>query len=381
MAQALSLAESVLYMTDPNPRVGCVIVRDGQVLGQGATQVAGGPHAEVMAIRDAYEKGYAQALAGATFYVTLEPCSHYGRTPPCVDALIKERPSRVVIAMSDPNPLVAGRGVTKLREAGIEVVLNVLADEALALNPGFVSRMAQQRPWVWSKIACSLDGQIALSNGQSQWITGAQARADGHHWRARSSVVLTGLGTVSYDNPSLNVRYIKTSRQPIRAVIDSQFAIAEDRSLFNGEPVWFFVNRVDEAKTERLAQKNVEVIVVAADGQQAGQGGSNSPQPHINLHEVMRILAERGVNEVHVEAGSGLNGALLQAGLIDELLVYMAPKILGPGLGAFKLSALSDLQESFNFEFIEQKQVGDDMRLRLRAIKRWQTLMAAIVAE
>ena len=226
MAQALSLAESVLYMTDPNPRVGCVIVRDGQVLGQGATQVVGGPHAEVMAIRDAYEKGYAQALAGATFYVTLEPCSHYGRTPPCVDALIKERPSRVVIAMSDPNPLVAGRGVTKLREAGIEVVLNVLADEALALNPGFVSRMAQQRPWVWSKIACSLDGQIALSNGQSQWITGAQARADGHHWRARSSVVLTGLGTVSYDNPSLNVRYIKTSRQPIRAVIDSQFAIA-----------------------------------------------------------------------------------------------------------------------------------------------------------
>ncbi len=461
MAQALSLAESVLYLTDPNPRVGCLIVSDGQILGQGATQVAGGPHAEVMAIRDAYEKGAAKKIAGATFYVSLEPCSHYGRTPPCVDAIIQERPRRVVIAMTDPNPLVGGQGVAKLRAAGIDVTLNVLSEQALALNPGFVSRMAQLRPWVWSKIACSLDGQIALANGQSQWITGAQARADGHHWRARSSVVLTGLGTVMYDNPSLNVRYVETSRQPIRAVIDSQFAIDEERLLFDGAPVWLLVNRVDEAKAERLAAKNVEVIVVppcddggvrgigmgvsasrmgtsgvgasgagasgvgasgvgtsgvgtsgvgtsgvGASG--AGASGSsvarcdqaqhtqveahlgsrleiNAPEPiqealanHVNLHMVMRILAERGVNEVHVEAGPGLNGALLQAGLLDELLVYMAPMVLGPGQGAFKVAALNDLQESFNFKFIEQLPLGSDIRLRLRDVQRWQELMAAI---
>ena len=422
MAYALGLAESVLYLTDPNPRVGCVIVQDGQIIGEGATQVAGGPHAEVMAIRDAQEKGHAAQLAGATFYVSLEPCSHYGRTPPCVEALIEHRAGRVVIAMTDPNPLVAGQGITKLRAAGIEVVLNVLSEHALQMNPGFVSRMAQQRPWVWSKIACSLDGQIALQNGQSQWITGPQARADGHHWRARSSVILSGLGTIEFDNPMLNVRYVETSRQPIRAVIDSQFAIREDRLLFNGDPVYLFVCREDKAKAERLAAKNVEVIVVPAgdDGlarpQAMGQAGaerfgsarqgvelvgadssaeSKTPvaerlekrleidapeelREHINLHMVMRLLAERGVNEVHVEAGPGLNGALLQAGLIDELLVYMAPMIIGPGQGAFKMPALSDLVESFKFEFIEQQQVGYDLRLRLRQAERWQELLAAV---
>ncbi len=409
MSRALSLAESVLYITDPNPRVGCLIVKDEQIIGEGATQLAGGPHAEVMAIRDAHAKGFTDIIVGSTFYVTLEPCSHYGRTPPCVEAIVRERPHRVVIAMMDPNPLVAGQGVAKLRDAGIEVELNVLSEQALALNPGFVSRMAQQRPWVWSKIACSLDGQIALANGQSQWITGAQARANGHHWRARSSVVLTGLGTVAYDNPSLNVRYVETSRQPLRAVIDSQFAIDEDRLLFDGAPVCLFVNRWDEDKAARLAQKNVEVIVVprsddmgvtppslvdlGSNEAQATQTEShlvqrleiNAPEPiqetlrdHVNLHMVMRLLAERGVNEVHVEAGPGLNGALLQAGLIDELLVYMAPMILGPGQGAFKVAALSDLQESFKFKFIEQVQMNNDIRLRLRDEQRWQELVKVI---
>lgn len=404
MAQALQLAESVLYLTDPNPRVGCVIVRDKHILGQGATQVVGGPHAEIMAIRHVEQRGLVEQLRGSTFYVSLEPCCHYGRTPPCVEAIIRTQAARVVIAMRDPNPFVAGQGISQLREAGIQVELGVLREEALALNLGFVSRMARQRPWVWSKIACSIDGQVALNNGQSQWITGARARADGHHWRACSSVVLSGLGTVEYDNPSLNVRYVETTRQPIRAVIDSQFAISEERLLFNGDPVWLFVVREDVAKAERLAQKNVEVIVVP--GQTSGgvvrtpvvdkvqesacldmesalctedeAGDVYGDTKHIDLHAVMRVLAERGVNDVHLEAGPRLNGAMLQAGLLDELIVYMAPIIIGPGQGAFALSELNELGDAYRFEMGEHRQIGQDVRLRMRNQSRWQDLLSTV---
>ncbi|NLC37316.1 MAG: bifunctional diaminohydroxyphosphoribosylaminopyrimidine deaminase/5-amino-6-(5-phosphoribosylamino)uracil reductase RibD, partial [Alcaligenaceae bacterium] len=232
MRHALALAETSLYITAPNPRVGCVIVRDEAILGQGATQLAGGPHAEVVALRDAAAKGH--GVQGATVYVTLEPCSHHGRTPPCVDALIAAGVGRVVIALCDPNPLVGGQGLARLREAGIAITLGVCAEDALALNVGFVSRMVRGLPWVWMKTGVSLDGHSALPGGESQWITGPLARADGHHWRARGCVVLTGIGTVRSDNPRLNAREVDTPRQPARAVIDARFEIDENARLFDG---------------------------------------------------------------------------------------------------------------------------------------------------
>ncbi len=367
MRRALALAEKVLYLTDPNPRVGCIIVKDGIVIGEGATQKVGGPHAEVVAIQDAKYRGYANQLAGSTFYVTLEPCSHFGRTPPCADALVAHQVGRVVVASLDPNPLVGGKGIAKLREAGIQVDYPLLAEEALAINTGFISRMAAQRPWTWTKLACSLDGKVALNNGVSQWITAEPARRDGQHWRARSSVVLTGIGTILKDNPLLNVRAIATERQPIRAVIDGQFQIPEDAQIFNGSPVWIFTHTDNSAKRVRLQAKNVDIILLPKKGE------------YIDLAEVWQVFTQRGINEVHVEAGPTLNGALLEAGLIDELLIYMAPKILGPGQSLFNLPALSDLSAVKQFTWVEQLAVGQDLRLRLRAKERWNTLLQAIV--
>ncbi len=319
MRQALTLAESVMYITAPNPRVACLIVRDGQLLASGATQIAGGPHAEVMALRQAAERRV--DVAGSTIYVTLEPCSHFGRTPPCVDALIAARPARVVIAMCDPNPLVGGQGVAKLRVAGISVQTMVCAPEALAMNPGFVARMTRKTPWTWLKLAASLDGRTALNNGQSQWITGPAARADGHHWRARSCVVLTGSGTVKADDPQLNVRHVDTSRPPIKAVIDTRFEVAEDARIFDGTKTWVFTSAYDSAKASRLASRNVLVI----ESPPSDQG--------VDLGFVMRWMGDHDVNEVHVEAGSRLSGALLQSHLVDELLLYIAPLLLGEGNG------------------------------------------------
>ncbi|NEN75357.1 bifunctional diaminohydroxyphosphoribosylaminopyrimidine deaminase/5-amino-6-(5-phosphoribosylamino)uracil reductase RibD [Pelistega sp. NLN82] len=367
MQQALSLAESVLTLTDPNPRVGCVIVKDDQMIAQGATQKVGGPHAEVMAIRDAKTKGFTEAsLQNTTFYVTLEPCSHYGRTPPCVEAIIQLRPKRVVIATLDPNPLVAGKGIQRLIEAGIEVSYPLMEEEALALNVGFMARMAEGKPWVWSKIACSLDGKIALENGVSQWITEEPARVDGQYWRARSSLVLTGIGTILKDNPLLNVRSFPTERQPIRAVIDGQFLIPEDAALFNGDPVWIFTYQSNPEKVARLQAKNAKVFNVPE---------KNS---YVDLVAIWQIFQTEHINEIHVEAGVGLNSALLRAGLMDELLIYMAPKLIGSGKGSFSLPVLESLDNVPTFEWVEQQQIGNDMRLRLRNSKRWVALLSQI---
>jgi len=364
MRQALALAEAALYITAPNPRVGCIITRDDVILGQGATQQAGGPHAEVVALRDAAAKGH--DVRGATVYVTLEPCSHHGRTPPCVDALIQAGPARVVIALCDPNPLVGGEGLARLRNAGIATTVGVCADEALALNIGFVSRMTRGLPWVWVKAGVSLDGHTALPGGESQWITGPLARADGHHWRARGCVTLTGIGTIRSDDPLLNVREIDTPRQPIRAVVDTRFEINENARLFDGGKVWVFVCRIDQAKAERLAQRNVEVVVMP------------SSRAGIDLPSLMRWLAAHEINEVHVEAGARLTGAFLETGCADELLVYMAPMLLGQGRGMANMPAVATLEAAERFEFIEAVPIGTDMRLRLRHPGHWAALHQAL---
>lgn len=364
MRHALALAQTSLYVTTPNPRVGCVIVRDEAILGQGATQQAGGPHAEIVALRDAGSKKH--SLRGATVYVTLEPCSHHGRTPPCVDQLVAAEVGRVVIALCDPNPLVGGKGIDRLREAGIAVTLGVCADEALALNAGFVSRMTRGLPWVWLKSAVSLDGHSALPGGESQWITGPLARADGHQWRARACVVLTGIGTVRSDNPRLTVREFDTPRQPVRAVIDARFEVDENAQLFDGGKVWVFVCRIDQAKADRLARRNAEVVVMP------------SSPAGVDLPSVMRWLAAHEVNEVHVEAGARLSGALLQTACIDELLVYMAPLLLGQGLGMATMPAVAALDSAERFEFVDAEAVGTDMRLRLRHPGHWATLTQAL---
>lgn len=366
MRRALELARGVLYDTSPNPRVGCVIVRDGQVIGQGATQPPGSAHAEIMALRDAAARG--ASVQGATLYVTLEPCSHRGRTPPCADAVIAARPARVVVAMADPNPLVRGRGLAALRSAGIEVVTGVCAEQALELNPGFVARMSRGTPWVWLKLAASLDGRSALHNGASQWITGERARADGHHWRARSCMVLTGMGTVRADDPQLTVRHVSTQRPPRRAVVDGRFEIPETARLFDapGEVV-IFTGRDDPAKAGRLAARNVRVVRLPeiAPGR-------------VDLRAMLAWMGENHINEVHVEAGAGLSGALLEAGCVDELLAYLAPVLLGDALGMVRLPLLEHLDHARRFAFTEVTLVGEDVRLRARVPARWEALKAAV---
>lgn len=364
MQQALELAKSVLFLTDPNPRVGCVIVKDDRIIGRGATQRAGGPHAEVMAIQEALAQQH--SLEGSTFYVTLEPCSHYGRTPPCVDALLRHRPARVVVATQDPNPLVGGQGIAKLQQAGIKVEYPFMAEQAMALNPGFMSRMGYGRVWTWTKLACTLDGKLALKNGESQWITDSPARENGQEWRARSSVVLTGIGTILRDNPLLNVRAFPTERQPVRAVIDGRLQMPVEARLFNGEPVLIFTYTENPDKEYALSQQGATIITLPKKGH------------HLDLHEVWQVLAERGFNEVHVEAGPRLNGALLEVGLIDELLVYMAPKVMGPGQDMFASAALSCLDDMTHFEWVEQTMIGADLRLRLRRLDRWNALMRLV---
>lgn len=380
MGQAIQLAEKSLYLSSPNPRVGCLIVRDERVLGQGSTQEAGSDHAEVQAIKDAIAKGNEAALQGATFYVTLEPCSHYGRTPPCVDALIRHQPARVVIAMLDPNPLVGGRGVSKLQAQGVEVCSGVLTEQALELNPGFIARMMSQQPWVRTKIASSMDGKVALADGESKWITSSAARDDGQHWRARSCLVLTGIGTVQADDPLLNVRAFETPRQPIRAVVDRLFIIDEHAAIFNGDPVWIFVedralSKQEQQKQDFLEQeKNVRIIKIALASDKVDSEA-------LDLHAIMDYLAVNEINEVHLEAGPRLNAGFLNAGLVDEVLLYMAPKILGPGREAFALSPLDKLSDAKQMVFFEQQAVGVDVRLRARDDRRWQAILAAVSDE
>ena len=405
MAQALRSAEQGLFSTSPNPRVGCVLVRDGKIVGTGWHQRAGEPHAEALALREAGD-----AAKGATAYVTLEPCSHFGRTPPCADALVASGVSRVVMAMQDPNPLVSGKGVGKLRGAGIAVECGLMKAAARELNIGFVARMTRGTPWVRSKIAMSLDGRTALSNGVSQWITGSEARRDVQRWRARSCAVLTGIATVLADDARLTVRdidaaaptrwgealrcgtggqagecardilrqpFAPAARQPWRVVLDSQLRLPLSAKILSGgretvaaEPsdsprcppcgggVLVYTAARDAAKSAALEKLGVTVCVVANE------------QGRVDLPAMLKDLAQRGINEVLVEAGSVLNGALLQAGLVDELVLYFAPQLLGDAArGMASLGELVRLDQRVELQWQDVRQVGNDLRV-LAKIKR-----------
>ena len=350
MGEALSLAEKGLWTTSPNPRVGCVIVKNGEVIGRGWHEKAGEAHAELNALREAGARA-----AGATVYVTLEPCNHHGRTPPCADALAAARPARVVAAMQDPNPQVAGSGLEKLRAAGIAVDCGLLQLEAAELNLGFVARMTRGRPWVRMKIAATLDGRTALANGRSQWITGPDARRDGHAWRARACALLTGIGTVRDDDPQLTVRDVATPRQPLRVVVDSKLQIAADARILEGGGLLVFSAVEDGEKIKALADRGAEVVVLA------------NPQGKTDLTAIMRELARRGMNEVHVESGSKLNGSLLAAGVVDELLLYYAPSLLGDAArGMFNLPEFVALEQKISLRFHDVRRIGDDLRILAR---------------
>jgi len=352
MAEALRLAEKGLYTATPNPRVGCVIVRDGQAVGSGWHEKTGGPHAEILALRAA-----GAAARGATAYVTLEPCSHHGRTPPCADALIEAGIARVVAAMQDPNPGVAGSGFAALHAAGIQVESGLMQEEAHALNRGFIARMSRGRPWVRLKIAASLDGRTALANGQSQWITGPEARRDGHAWRARACAVLTGIGTVRDDDPQLNVRGVDTPRQPLKVVVDSRLELPLSAKLLQSGTVLVAAAVRDAAAIAALQERGAGVVVLP------------DARGKVELTELMRELARREINEVHVEAGFKLNGSLLGAGLVDELLLYLAPGILGDSArGMFSLPALADLAHKRLVQFTDVQTIGGDLRVLARVL-------------
>ena len=364
MQHALRLAAEGIGVTDPNPRVGCVIVSSqGEVLGQGRTQQAGGPHAEVMALRDA--QGAGRDVRGATAYVTLEPCSHHGRTGPCCDALVAAGIGRVVASCTDPNPLVGGRGFERLRAAGVQVEVGPGAQETRELNIGFFSRMVRGLPWVRLKVAASLDGRTALDDGTSQWITGEAARADGHAWRARASAVLTGIGTVLQDDPQLDVRHVATQRQPDCVLVDSRLEIPPDARLFGPKRrLWIYTAVDDEARRQPLQARGAEVIATA------GPGGK------VDLAAMLRDLARREVNELHVEAGFKLNGSLVRGGLVDELLVYLAPSLVGQGLGMANIGPLQALAGVVPLHFESTGPVGDDLRIVARVRGRDSFLRA-----
>ncbi len=350
MAQALRLAERGLYTTSPNPRVGCVLVRDGDVVGEGWHERAGEPHAEVLALRAAGE-----AARGATAYVTLEPCSHHGRTPPCADALIAAGVARVAVAVQDPNPRVAGQGIAKLGAAGIEVECGLMEAAARELNIGFFTRMTRGTAWLRSKIAMSLDGRTALANGVSQWITGEAARQDVQHWRARSCAVLTSINTVLADDARLNVREIETARQPLRVVLDSQLRIPLTARILREGSVLIYTAVRNAEKSEALEKAGASVSVLP-DGK--GQ---------VDLAGMLGDLAKRGCNEVLVEAGSTLNGALLRAGLVDELLLYLAPQLLGDAArGMAQLGELTRLDQRVDLKWQDVRQIGNDLRITVK---------------
>lgn len=354
MRLALELAAKGMFTTTPNPRVGCIIVKENRIIGSGYTQPAGHAHGEVQALNDAADRGF--DVAGATVYVTLEPCSHHGRTPPCADALIKARVGRVVAALADPNPLVAGQGLARLEAAGIQVTCGVLEAEAREINIGFLSRMQHGKPWVRMKTAASLDGMTALHNGGSQWITADAARADGHFWRARACAILTGIGTVIEDDPQLNVRAIDTSRQPQRIVIDSQLQISPHARVLDGGGTWIVAARPDPAKEKILRELGNEIIVLP---NAAGK---------VDLAALMLELGRRQINELHVEAGFKLNGSLIREGCVDELLVYLAPSLLGDAQRMFNLPVLESLEDKKSLAFHEVKQIGADLRILARFI-------------
>ncbi len=346
MALALQLAQRGLNTTSPNPRVGCVLVKAEKIIGEGWHVRAGEPHAEVHALRAAGASAH-----GATAYVTLEPCSHFGRTPPCADALIAAGVQRVVVAVPDPNPRIAGSGIAKLRAAGMSVECGLMEAAARELNIGFFSRMTRGIPWVRSKIAASLDGRTALANGASQWITGAAARSDVQRLRARSCAVLSGIGTILADDPQLNVREIVVERQPLRVVLDSQLRMPLDARILSGG-VLIYTASADAHKRMALQAAGAEVVVMAgADGQ-------------VDMSAMLGDLALRGMNEVLIEAGKTLNGALLRAGLVDELVLYLAPRFLGDAArGLAELGELTRLEQGIELKWQDVRQVGDDLRI------------------
>ena len=349
MAEALHLAGRGMFTTTPNPRVGCVIVAGGEVVGRGHHERAGGPHAEAVALAEAGARA-----RGATAYVTLEPCTHHGRTPPCVDALCAAGIARVVVAATDPNP-IAGRGADRLRERGVRVDVGLLAAEAEALNCGFVSRLTRGRPWVRMKIAASLDGRTALAGGASQWITSAEARRDGHAWRARACAVLTGIGTVREDDPRLDVRDLETPRQPLKVLVDSRLEASPHARLFAGGRVLVASAVEDAVRRGAIEARGAEVVVLP------NEGGK------VELAALMAELARRELNEIHVEAGHKLNASLLAAGLVDELLVYLAPSVIGDsGRGMFALPPPAGLEERVPLAFTEVIRVGPDLRILAR---------------
>jgi diaminohydroxyphosphoribosylaminopyrimidine deaminase/5-amino-6-(5-phosphoribosylamino)uracil reductase len=355
MERALALALQGLYTTSPNPRVGCVLVKGGVVIGEGFTQPAGQDHAEIRALKDAHARGHDPR--GSTAYVTLEPCSHFGRTPPCANALIEAKVSRVIAAMEDPNPHVSGRGLQKLRAAGIEVRCGLLERESYELNIGFVSRMTRRRPWVRVKIAASLDGRTALPDGRSQWITGEAARADGHAWRARACAILTGIGTVLGDDPQMTVRAVETPRQPLRILVDRKLEVPAHARLLEGPPPLIFCAS-DEGefapRAEALRERGIEVVAVPN-----GEG-------KVDLSAMMLKLGERAINELHVEAGYKLHGSLLREGCVDELLMYVAPSLLGHAMPMFNLEPPASLDERTRLVFHSVDRIGDDLRIIAR---------------
>ena len=372
MRTALALAEQARLICPPNPAVGCVIVgRDGEVLGQGHTQPVGQAHAEIMALRDAAARGL--PVQDATAYATLEPCAHQGRTGPCCDALVAAGIARVVASIEDPNPRVAGQGLARLKAAGVEVLVGPGAEASRELNIGFFSRMVRKTPWVRMKMAASLDGTTALPNGESQWITSSAARADGHAWRARACAVLTGIGTVLEDNPRLDVRDVATPRQPHVVVVDSQLQTPPDaRLLIAGRACYIYCaapnDTAFQARKQALESQGAVVVEL--------------PNAHnkVNLPAMLADLAAKGVNELHVEAGTKLNGSFIREGLVDEMLVYLAPCVLGEGLAMAHFGPLTQLDQGLSLDFKSVEKIGPDVRILAR-VKGRDNFLAMPTAE
>lgn len=351
MSLALRLAEQGLYTTTPNPRVGCVLVNNGQIIGQGAHLKAGKPHAEIMALRDAEAK-FPNLIQGADAYVTLEPCSHFGKTPPCADALIKAGVKRVVAAMQDPNPQVSGNGLARLAAAGIKTEHGLMEAQAQQLNAGFISRMTKNRPFIRVKIAASLDGKTALANGESKWITGETARQDVQHWRARSCAILTGIGTVLADDPQMNVRHIPNARQPLRVVVDSQLRISPTAKILVGSNTLIAFVSDPNNKVEALIKAGAALLNIHSDNDK------------VCLKQLLNHLAERGINEVMVEAGQTLNGALLALDLVDAFIFYYAPTLFGSAARSMlSIPSLQCMDDRTELSLIDVRQFGQDIRV------------------
>ena len=350
MSHAIKLARKGLYTTHPNPRVGCVVVKDGSVVGEAWHDRAGQPHAEVLALRQSGE-----AARGASVYVNLEPCCHQGRTPPCTGFLIDAGVTRVVAAMEDPNPQVAGGGIQNLRAAGIDVDVGVMRKEAERLNRGFLHRIKKGRPWITLKVAASMDGRTAMRSGESQWISGEAARRDVHHWRARSSAVLTGSGTILADDPALTARHVDTPRQPLRVIVDSNFVTPADARVVRQPGSTLVATANKEFEYLDKVDSSLEVVYLPA---------TNGT---VNLLDLMENLSQREINDVLVEAGPILSGSMLKAGIVDEVLLYLAPKFLGTeAQGMFSMPGLQSLNDCMHFELSEVRQFGVDLRVRLR---------------